>query len=90
MLEAEAAFDTQIAVRYRVIAWGRDFYNCVVLHMQSKRTTYATIWADRICLGLLGLVPCAIATHFVFASKHQSTSWANLDAITTIDTCRIG
>ena len=89
MLKPEATLDAKVAVRYRVVARRGDLDDCVVLHVQGERTSDPAIRANRIRLSLFRFVPCAVLAHVVFTCKHQRTGWANLNAVTAINTCRI-
>ena len=52
--------------------------------MQGERAAYATIWADRVRLGLLRLIPSTSLTQLVLTTEHQSTSGTDANTIATI------
>ena len=85
-LPTEAPFDTQVTVAYLVIQRRGDFDNLVVLYVQRQRAPDATIRTDRIGVRLLGFIPDASLTQFVFAAEHECACGTDTDTIPAVDT----
>ena len=90
MLKPKPAFDAQVALSYRVIAWRCDLDDLVVLHVQSESTSNTAVWADCVSLRLLFFFPCVGLAHVVLTRKHECSGGADLNAVAAIDACRVG
>src|SRR5579884_2821612 len=87
---AEASFNAQMPLRNVVFDWRSHFDDAIVLHVQRQRASDAAVRTHRIGLRLLLFAPRSVAPHLVFRAEHQRAGRADADAVSAIDTCRIG
>src|SRR5215472_2097335 len=89
-LEAEPSLHAQVTVTDVMVERGGYLDDPVVLDVQFEVAPDSAVGADGGGDGLPGLVPAAVLPHVVLAGEHQGAGRAYPDAVTAVDTGRIG
>ena len=72
-------------MRDAMILRGGGFDDSVVLHMEFEVATHAAVGANGLRDRLFALVPRFRLSHIEFGFRHESSRWADRDAVPTVD-----
>src|SRR5450755_235038 len=90
VLEAEPALDAEIAPRDVVVIGRADLDDLVVLNVQGEIAANSAVGADRVGLGLAGLVPGPSLPQLVLRAEHEGAGGAHRDAVPAVHAGGLG